>query len=40
MVLWDTALEHGAKSTSLLLALLHAFSQPIFSVTEDVQCIT
>ena len=30
MALWDAALKHGTKGTSQTLALLRAFSQPIF----------
>ena len=35
MALWDSALEHGTKGTSQTLALLRAFSQPIFG---DQRC--
>ena len=35
MALWEAALEHGTKGTSQTLALLRAFSQPIFG---DLRC--
>ena len=35
MALWDSALEYGTQGTSQTLALLRAFSQPLFS---DCRC--